>query len=121
MMDDRHCESDGEARLDIERFVRSIRGALVNIGAITKVTPMPGGVFRLHLTNGQELQSSRFHCAFSASGSCGCDPAREHAKASAEHFPSARKSRKGEESTLLSDPGTLKSVQSTLLSDLRSL
>jgi len=52
---------DLEARLDPEQFVRLSRGALVNIGAITKVTPMPGGIFRLFLTNGQELQSSRFH------------------------------------------------------------
>jgi two-component system LytT family response regulator len=52
---------DLEARLDAEQFVRLSRGALVNIGAITKVTPMPGGIFRLYLVNGQELQSSRFH------------------------------------------------------------
>ena len=52
---------DLEARLDPEQFVRLSRGALANISAITRVTPMPGGVFRLFLTNGQELQTSRFH------------------------------------------------------------
>jgi two-component system LytT family response regulator len=52
---------DLEARLDPEQFIRLSRGALANIGAINKVTPMPGGVFRLHLSNGQELQTSRFH------------------------------------------------------------
>jgi two-component system LytT family response regulator len=52
---------DLEARLDPEQFVRLSRGALVNISAIGKVTPMPGGIFRLFLTNGQQLQASRFH------------------------------------------------------------
>ena len=52
---------DLEARLDPEQFVRLSRGALANIGAITRVTPMPGGIFRLFLSNGQELQASRFH------------------------------------------------------------
>jgi two-component system LytT family response regulator len=52
---------DLEARLDPEQFVRLSRGALANIGAITKVTPMPGGIFRLFLSNGQQLQASRFH------------------------------------------------------------
>jgi two-component system, LytTR family, response regulator len=52
---------DLEARLDPEQFVRLSRGALANIGAITKVTPMPGGIVRLFLSNGQELQASRFH------------------------------------------------------------
>jgi two-component system LytT family response regulator len=52
---------DLEARLDPAQFVRLSRGALANIAAITKVTPMPGGIFRLFLSNGQELQASRFH------------------------------------------------------------
>jgi two-component system LytT family response regulator len=52
---------DLEARLDPEHFVRLSRGSLANVDAITKVTPMPGGIFRLFLANGQELQSSRFH------------------------------------------------------------
>jgi two-component system LytT family response regulator len=52
---------DLEARLDSDRFVRLSRGTLVNIAMITKVTPMPGGTYVLTLTNGQELQSSRFH------------------------------------------------------------
>jgi two-component system LytT family response regulator len=52
---------DLEARLDREEFIRLSRGTLANIGAITKATPMPGGTFVLSLTNGQELQTSRFH------------------------------------------------------------
>lgn len=52
---------DLEARLDREEFIRLSRGALANIAAITKATPMPGGTFVLSLSNGQELQTSRFH------------------------------------------------------------
>lgn len=52
---------DLEARLDREEFVRLSRGTLANISAITKATPMPGGTFTLSLSNGQELQTSRFH------------------------------------------------------------
>ena len=52
---------DLEARLDHEEFVRLSRGTLANISAITKATPMPGGTFVLSLSNGQELQTSRFH------------------------------------------------------------
>ena len=52
---------DLEARLDREEFVRLSRGTLANINAITKATPMPGGTFVLLLSNGQELQTSRFH------------------------------------------------------------
>jgi len=52
---------DLEARLDPEKFIRLSRGTLASIGAITKVTPMPGGIFRLSLSNGQQLQTSRFH------------------------------------------------------------
>jgi two-component system LytT family response regulator len=52
---------DLEARLDSEEFVRLSRGALVNVGTISRVTPMPGGILRLFLTNGQQLQASRFH------------------------------------------------------------
>lgn len=52
---------DLEARLDSESFIRLGRGTIVNIAAVTKVIPMPGGVFRVLLVNGQELQSSRFH------------------------------------------------------------
>jgi two-component system LytT family response regulator len=52
---------DLEARLDREEFIRLSRGTLANINEITRVTPMPGGTFLLSLSNGQELQSSRFH------------------------------------------------------------
>jgi two-component system LytT family response regulator len=52
---------DLEARLDREEFIRLSRGTLANISAITKATPMPGGTFVLSLSNGQELQTSRFH------------------------------------------------------------
>jgi two-component system LytT family response regulator len=55
---------DLEARLDPEQFVRLSRGALANVAAIAKVILMPGGVFRLSLTNGQELQASRLHSRF---------------------------------------------------------
>lgn len=50
---------DLEARLDPARFVRVERGALVNIDAIARVSPLPGGVYLLSLTNGQELRASR--------------------------------------------------------------
>jgi two-component system LytT family response regulator len=52
---------DLEARLDHDEFVRLSRGTLANISAITKAVPMPGGTFVLSLSNGQELQTSRFH------------------------------------------------------------
>jgi two-component system LytT family response regulator len=52
---------DLEARLDPEEFIRASRGIVVNISAIVKATPMPGGMFILSLSNGQELHTSRFH------------------------------------------------------------
>lgn len=48
-----------EARLDPRRFVRLARGTLVNIDAIARISPMPGGTSVATLTNGQELQVSR--------------------------------------------------------------
>jgi two-component system LytT family response regulator len=48
-----------EVRLDPRRFVRLARGTLVNIDAITKISPMPGGTYIATLSNGQELQVSR--------------------------------------------------------------
>jgi two-component system, LytTR family, response regulator len=48
-----------EGRLDPKRFLRLARGTLVNIDAITKVSPMPGGAYQATLSNGQELQVSR--------------------------------------------------------------
>jgi two-component system, LytTR family, response regulator len=50
---------DLEARLDAARFVRLERGALVNIDAITKVSPLPGGTYLVTLNNGQEIRASR--------------------------------------------------------------
>lgn len=52
---------DLETRLDPEEFIRVSRGILANISVITKATPMPGGMFVLSLSNGQELHASRFH------------------------------------------------------------
>lgn len=50
---------DLEAKLDASRFIRVERGALVNIDAIARVSPLPGGSYLLSLTNGQELRASR--------------------------------------------------------------
>jgi two-component system LytT family response regulator len=52
---------DLEARLDREMFVRLSRGILANITMVTKAIPMPGGMYVLTLSNGQELHASRFH------------------------------------------------------------
>lgn len=52
---------DLEARLDGERFIRLGRGSLANVEMITKVHSMPGGTYRISLSNGQELQTSRLH------------------------------------------------------------
>jgi two-component system LytT family response regulator len=50
---------DLEARLPPGQFVRVERGAIVNLDAIARVSPLPGGVYLIVLTNGQELRSSR--------------------------------------------------------------
>jgi two-component system LytT family response regulator len=50
---------DLEARLDPVRFVRLGRGTLVNIGAVNRIVPMPGGTFVVYLSNEQELKVSR--------------------------------------------------------------
>ncbi len=50
---------DLEARLDPAQFIRLGRGALANIDAIARVTPMPGGTYLVTLHNGQELDVSR--------------------------------------------------------------
>jgi two-component system LytT family response regulator len=50
---------DLEARLDAARFLRLERGALVNIDAISKVSPLPGGTYLVTLSNGQEIRASR--------------------------------------------------------------
>jgi two-component system LytT family response regulator len=48
-----------ETRLDPRRFIRLARGTVVNVDAIAKVSPMPGGTYLATLSNGQELQVSR--------------------------------------------------------------
>ena len=48
-----------EARLDPRLFLRVGRGALVNVEAIRKITPMPGGAYLVTLTNTQQLRVSR--------------------------------------------------------------
>ncbi len=50
---------DLETRLDEREFVRLSRGALVNLGMIARVSPMPGGTYLISLKNGQEIASSR--------------------------------------------------------------
>ena len=50
---------DLEARLDPARFIRLGRGTLVNIEAIGRITPIAGGMYRVSLVNGQELNVSR--------------------------------------------------------------
>ncbi len=50
---------DLEARLAPEKFVRLSRGALVNLDAIAKISPLPGGTYLVTLKNNQELASSR--------------------------------------------------------------
>ena len=50
---------DLENRLDPARFLRLSRGALVNVDAVSHISPMPGGTYLVSLKNGQEVQSSR--------------------------------------------------------------
>lgn len=50
---------DLETRLDEKQFVRLSRGALVSLGMIARVSPMPGGTYLITLKNGQEITSSR--------------------------------------------------------------
>ena len=50
---------DLEARLDPAQFVRLSRGALANIDAIQKVSPMPGGTYLVTLANRQQIAVSR--------------------------------------------------------------
>jgi len=54
-----HRLKDLEARLDPAKFIRLSRGTLINVGMIKKVSPMPGGLYRVSLTNDQHLSSSR--------------------------------------------------------------
>jgi two-component system LytT family response regulator len=50
---------DLEARLDPGRFARLGRGTLVNIDAVGRIVPMPGGTYVVYLVNDQELKVSR--------------------------------------------------------------
>jgi two-component system, LytTR family, response regulator len=50
---------DLEARLDPASFVRLGRGILANVEKIVRVSPMPGGTYRVTLSNNQQLSVSR--------------------------------------------------------------
>jgi two-component system LytT family response regulator len=50
---------DLEPRLDPSQFVRLSRGALANVDAIKRVSPMPGGTYSVLLVNGQTISVSR--------------------------------------------------------------
>jgi two-component system LytT family response regulator len=50
---------DLELKLDPSRFVRLSRGAIVNIDAIHRVSPMPGGTYVVTLTNKLQVPVSR--------------------------------------------------------------
>jgi two-component system LytT family response regulator len=50
---------DLEPRLDPSQFVRLSRGALANVDAIKRVSPMPGGTYSVLLVNGQSINVSR--------------------------------------------------------------
>jgi two-component system, LytTR family, response regulator len=52
---------DLEARLDPALFFRLSRGTIVNLTMIDKVMVLPGGLYRVHLSNGLELDTSRLH------------------------------------------------------------
>ncbi len=50
---------DLEARLDPDKFVRVSRGAIVALAMISSISPLPGGIYQINLTNGQQIVSSR--------------------------------------------------------------
>ena len=50
---------DLEARLDPARFIRLGRGAIANVDAIVRVTPLPGGMYTVKLQTGEQLDVSR--------------------------------------------------------------
>lgn len=54
-----HRLKDIEARLDDDKFVRLSRSVIVNIAAIVRIMPMPGGTFDVELSNGEVISSSR--------------------------------------------------------------
>ena len=51
--------NDLERRLDPARFFRISRAALINLNAVAKVTPEPGGAGQVTLRNGATLEVSR--------------------------------------------------------------
>jgi two-component system LytT family response regulator len=50
---------DLEARLDPARFVRLGRGTLANVEMMRRVSSMPGGIYVVTMSNGQQLAVSR--------------------------------------------------------------
>jgi two-component system, LytTR family, response regulator len=50
---------DLEARLDQRVFIRLSRSSLANLNFVDRIAPLPGGTFLIHMSNGQELQTSR--------------------------------------------------------------
>jgi two-component system LytT family response regulator len=46
-------------RLDPSQFIRLSRGSLVNLEAVTKINPLPGGTYLVTLSTGQQLTASR--------------------------------------------------------------
>lgn len=50
---------DIECRLDPAQFVRLSRGAIVNLDAVQRVSPMPGGTYVAILANRQQIAVSR--------------------------------------------------------------
>jgi len=50
---------DLEAKLNMRKFVRLSRGALVNLEMIARISPLPGGTYAVTLKNNQEIASSR--------------------------------------------------------------
>src|SRR5262249_12147451 len=50
---------DLEAHLDPNQFLRLGRGTLINLGMISRLTPVHGGTYIVILTNNQQLRASR--------------------------------------------------------------
>lgn len=50
---------DLAGRLDPNQFIRLSRGSLVNLEAVTKINPLPGGTYLVNLSTGQQLTASR--------------------------------------------------------------
>jgi two-component system LytT family response regulator len=54
-----HRLRDIEARVDANRFLRLGRGVLVNLDAIRRIVPLPGGAYTVVLQNHEEFRVSR--------------------------------------------------------------